>query len=242
MKTKASLIGCSFPFLLACSVYFLTIWLKMEWLIGIRSMLSICLTNLRHIGHLTRRFLNSGMGTYKISWGKECKKCDHSESWFLEYCHESHNLFCREDICLYRGAWWRTNRFLCEIGLGDSRLAWRRRLLDFIVSSFNSKIWYKSDTLTVFEALFKNMHLLLLITNGKDLIIRVSLFEKKLAITNRFLFHQSSVQNNKLLNDWDPAEGLGFIFILRFYLTNLQLKIYIIKRTYAKGRSELRSA
>lgn len=146
-------MGCSFPLLFSCCVYFLTIWLKIVWLMGMRSILSIFLTNFKHIGHLTLLFLNKDIVTYKTSWGREYKKCARSESWSLEFYHESCNPFYRADICPCLAACWQTHRFLCDIGLEDFRLAWRRRLLDFIVSSFNSNIKQKAEIHMLFQSL-----------------------------------------------------------------------------------------
>jgi len=53
----------------------------MVWLMGKRSKLSICLTNLRHMGHLTLRFLDKKGCTYKIYSSIWCRKCVHNESW-----------------------------------------------------------------------------------------------------------------------------------------------------------------
>lgn len=146
-NTPASLIGCSLPLFLINSVYFLTIWAKIVWLIGILSILSICLTNLRHIGHLTLRFLNDGIFTCRISWDKEYRRYAHSESWFLVQLKLNRSLFCKGGIYLYQAVCSQTNRFLCGRGQEDSQPVWRRRLLGFIIFSFNLK--YKSNNLEI---------------------------------------------------------------------------------------------
>lgn len=138
-NTDADLIGCYFPLFWAAAVYLLTTCAKMVWLMGMRSMLSICLTSLRHIGHLTLRFLGGRKVTYRTFWGRECRRCVRSVSWCEVDVRWCRMFFCREDSYPCLGVYWRISRFICDRDLAGFLLVWRRKSLGFQAFSFNSK-------------------------------------------------------------------------------------------------------
>lgn len=126
-KTDASLMWYCLPSCSATCDYFLTTCLKMVWLMGKRSIVSSCFTSFRHMGHLTRRFLNEILITCRTWKGRRYRRCDRSGSWSLECAAWCRNFVCKACSCLCRATCSRTRLFIYDRDLEGFRPAWRRR-------------------------------------------------------------------------------------------------------------------
>ncbi len=111
----------------------------MVWLMGSRSIVSSCLTSLRHMGHRTLRFLDGESGTCRTWWGTACRMCARSESLSSESDVLYRNFSYKECTSPCRATCSRTRRSICDRDQEDFRPAWKRMWSGSPAFSFNSK-------------------------------------------------------------------------------------------------------
>lgn len=102
---------------------------------GSRSMVSSCLTSLRHMGQRTLRFLYVKRSTCKTFWGRECRRCARSGSWCGECVRLYRTPSCRAGSYPCPEVAQRTTRFNPYTDLEGFLLVWKRRWSDSLTFS-----------------------------------------------------------------------------------------------------------